>query len=90
MSVNLETVPINFQTYKSYNFSQQVTNEIMDQVLAGTDSCILEMKDDIEKLWVTCSTQRMRRSMATDIPGYTLGGDNVGRNAFTIIVLLKS
>ena len=54
----------------------------MDQVLADADKDILEMRENIEQMHKSCSTQRMRRSMAKDIPGYTLGGDNVGKIDF--------
>ena len=60
-------------------YSQTTTNEIVDQVLMGTDQDIVLMRDKIELMWASCLSQRLRRTQATDdLPGFTLAGDNVG------------
>ena len=62
-----------------FNFSQKVTNDIVDQVLKDADQSVLEIKQQIENMWISCAFPRMRRTMASQIPGFTFGGDNVGK-----------
>ena len=65
---------------KFLHFSQAITNDLVDQVIKDTDKVIFEMKRRIEEMWMTCPSQRLRRSLATsEVPGFTLTGDNVGR-----------
>ena len=62
------------------NFSQAVTNEIVDRVIQDTNKDIVEMKEKIEEMFKTCPNQRLRRTLASeDRPGFTLAGDNVGK-----------
>ena len=53
----------------------------MDQVLLDADKDILMMRDQIENMWLY-ETQRLRRSLASKTPGFTLAGDNVGRGIY--------
>ena len=57
----------------------------MDQVLKNSDEDVKKMRDNIENMWSVCNTQRLRRTMATEVPGYTLAGDNVGTNITHIL-----
>ena len=51
----------------------------MDQVISDSDSEVLKMKNEVEEMWKTCLSKRERKTVASDhVPGYTLGGDNVG------------
>ena len=63
-----------------YIFSQAITNGIVNQVIEDTCQDILDIKTNIEQMWITCPNQRLRRTMAASgIAGFTLAGDNVGK-----------
>ena len=48
-------------------------------MISDSDSDILKKKEEVEEMWKSCSSKRERRTMASHgVPGYTLGGDNVG------------
>ena len=60
-------------------FSQKVTLELVDQVIAENDKDLINMRDGIQDMWINCSTKRERRTISSrDFPGFTLVGDNVG------------
>ena len=51
----------------------------MDQVIADTDTDVLQMREDIQNMWKTHQTKRERRTQASSqVPGFTMVGDNVG------------
>ena len=70
----------------NFSSSQNTTLEIVDQVIADTDQDVIKMREDIQNMWVTCSTKRERRSQASQqIPGFTMAGDNVGKSTIYLL-----
>ena len=52
---------------------------MVDQVIADTNTDVIKMRDDIENMWTNYSSKRERRTEASsNVPGFTLMGDNVG------------
>ena len=65
--------------FNTYNFSQYVTSEIVDEVVQSHAVDVLEMQHLIEQMWSQASCERIRRSMACHgAPGFSFIGDNVG------------
>ena len=54
--------------------------DLVDQVTADNDKDLINMRDEIQDMWTTCSLKRERRSISSQkVPGFTLVGDNVGQ-----------
>ena len=67
-------------------YSQDVTSQLVDQVVAGHADDVIEMKEKVEEMWRTSYSQRVRRTSACKggIPGFSLFADNVGVYRFKI------
>ena len=62
------------------HFSQNTTVKLVDQVIADSDSEVIQKRDEVEDMWKSCLSKRERKTLSSHhCPGYTLGGDNVGK-----------
>ena len=73
-------ISLNFPVYIVPHFSQNTTVELVDQVIADSDSEVIQKRDEVEDMWRSCLSKRERKTLSSHhCPGYTLGGDNVGK-----------
>ena len=63
----------------NFVFSKKTTLGLVDQVFTDHDAEVIEMKGKAEGMWKDCSSQRERRTLASqEVPGFSFFGDNIG------------
>ena len=71
----------------TYTSSQNITTELVDQVVADHAVDVTRMKGAVEDMWRTASSKRERRKLSSEVaPGISLFGDNIGKNISVVRV----